>query len=206
MQDGRAAGQWAGDEQPDHAHQEVRLLLLFNSDAAYPPISPVMSGGGLHFANTASTTVPNTQDGSPLTSLIRRLEAATSRLEDIAQSASNGESPADQQHDSISAASGAPASNSMPELTGASKGGSREDSTTSTVQPVKLPPSIEEMDDLIKGEVADFQEASKGLDPLIEEQVCISMCTSFQIRLGILIMGARHHRLRKPLQTSGASF
>jgi adenylyl cyclase-associated protein len=132
-----------------------------------------MANVGLHFAHSPTTTIQPTADGNPLNSLIRRLEAATSRLEDIAQSSGVPESQIDQQHASLSAASGAPASNSMPELTNTSKNGSREASTASTVQAEQLPASIEEMDELLKGEVADFQESSKGLDPLIEEQVCI---------------------------------
>jgi adenylyl cyclase-associated protein len=123
-----------------------------------------------------SSPVPVTKD-NPLNNLIHRLEAATSRLEDIASSSGSFEQQAngDSHGDLSAAAAGLPASSSMPELT-ASKEGSREASTTSTLQPVSapLPPSIEEMDELISKEVKEFLEASHGLDTLIEEQVCIS--------------------------------
>ena len=118
----------------------------------------------------------------PLTRLVRRLEAATSRLEDIA---SSGGSIEDQVNGSISAASGAgmPQSNSMPELP---KGGSREASTSTVIRSAgekdeaggvrgppaeDLPERIEEMDQLIENQVKEYVDASKGIDSLVEEQV-----------------------------------
>ncbi|KAK5175170.1 suppressor of rasval19 [Saxophila tyrrhenica] len=127
-----------------------------------------MSGDTIRYSTSSPVAVSK---DNPLNSLIHRLEAATSRLEDIASSTQPPSSFDQQPNGSLSAASGAPASNSMPELTAASKDGSREDSTA-TVQPVSepLPPRIQEMDELIGKEVADFQAAGKGLDALIEEQ------------------------------------
>jgi adenylyl cyclase-associated protein len=132
----------------------------------------MMSGDTLRYST--GSPVPVTKD-NPLNNLIRRLEAATSRLEDIASSSGSFEQQANgDSHGDLSAGAGLPASSSMPELT-ASKEGSREASTTSTLQPVSapLPPSVEEMDELISKEVKEFLEASHGLDTLIEEQVCI---------------------------------
>ena len=127
-----------------------------------------MSGETLRFST--STPIPITTE-NPLTTLIHRLEAATSRLEDIASSATEGQQQQEGQREghagSISQQSGIPASSSMPEL--ASKDGAREASTV-TVQPA-LPQSIQDMDELLGKEVKEFQEASKGLDALIDEQV-----------------------------------
>jgi adenylyl cyclase-associated protein len=128
-----------------------------------------MSGDAIRYST--GSPIPVSKD-NPLNSLIRRLEAATSRLEDIASSTASFDAQTNGDH-SLSGTSGLPPSSSMPELTSAqSKDGSRE-ASTSTVQPAPepLPPCIEEMDEMIKNEVSDFQEASKGLDPLIEEQV-----------------------------------
>ena len=133
-----------------------------------------MSGDTVRYSSS-SPTPALVQADNPLTTLIRRLEAATSRLEDIASSAGTLDE-SQQEHrpnGSISAQSGIPASSSMPEL--ASKGGERETSAA-TVQPA-LPPSIVEMDELIGAQVKDFQAASKGLDALIHEQVSCNHMT-----------------------------
>ena len=124
-----------------------------------------------------STASPvNVQPDNPLTVLIHRLEAATSRLEDIASESASSSIEA-QAHGSANGSisaqggmAGAAASSSMPDLDQ-----SREDSTT-TVQPTKepLPARIEEMDQLIDSEVQSFLDASSGLDSLIEEQVGFS--------------------------------
>lgn len=139
-----------------------------------------MTGETLHFSVNPPTPV-DTDD--PLTRLIRRLEAATSRLEDIASSSDSIEQQA---NGSISAASGEggagmPTSSSMPDLP---KGGSREASTGTVIRsqggdepgvqapPMEvLPERIEEMDKLIEKEVKEYVDASKGLDNLVEEQV-----------------------------------
>ena len=127
-----------------------------------------MAGETLRYSS--GSPIPVKAD-NPLTVLIHRLEAATSRLEDIASSSGSIEQQA---NGSISAASGEgmPTSSSMPDLP---KGGSRE-ASTATVQHVSqpkepLPASIEEMDKLIESEVKGFVDASKGLDSLVEEQV-----------------------------------
>ena len=87
------------------------------------------------------------------------------------------------------------------------KGGEREASTV-TVQPVSqpLPASIEEMDQLIDSEVKSFVESSKGLDPLVEEQV--SLDGSATKRGETLLTGwmFRLHQSPKHLQISGGFF
>lgn len=121
-----------------------------------------MSGETLRYST--STPVP-VQPDNPLTTLIRRLEAATSRLEDIASSSQTPESQGGQQN--VAAAGG---STSQSPQEGISKAGTREGSTGTVVQE-SLPPSIEDMDALINSDVKAFVEASKGLDPVVEEQV-----------------------------------
>ncbi|KAK3711352.1 suppressor of rasval19 [Vermiconidia calcicola] len=103
---------------------------------------------------------------NPLNKLIRRLEAATSRLEDIASSSGTIEQQA---NGSISSDSGMPAANSIIPGLSSSKG---REASTSTVQPVapQVPARIEDMDELIKKEVKEFLDAGQGLDSLIEEQ------------------------------------
>lgn len=102
-----------------------------------------------------------------LTTLIKRLEAATSRLEDIASSAFEP-SP----HDSISGSSAiaARASSSAPDLSSVSPTTSRASAQTITASTESLPPAIRDMDAIIINEVNAFIDASKGLDPLVEEQ------------------------------------
>lgn len=113
---------------------------------------------------STGTPVPVEPD-NPLTTLIRRLEAATSRLEDIAASSPPGEQQPSQQN---VAAAGGQASQSPQEA--ASKAGTREGST-GTVVTEQLPPSVGDMDNLINSDVKSFVESSKGLDSVVEEQV-----------------------------------
>lgn len=103
------------------------------------------------------------KEKQPLVDLIYRLEAATSRLEDIASSAEVGNP-----HLLTPPASIPQASASAPELPGLPQNGAAQ-----SQKAVKedLPPSITAMDDLISGEVQEFVTASK-IDPLVEEQVC----------------------------------
>ena len=121
-----------------------------------------MSGETLRYST--STPIP-VQPDNPLTTLIRRLEAATSRLEDIASSSQSPEPAAGQQN--VAAAGGVVAQSPAE---AASKGGAREGST-STVVKESLPPAIEAMDELINADVKAFVDASKGLDSVVEEQV-----------------------------------
>ena len=133
---------------------------------------------------TPSHPIPITPS-NPLHSLIRRLEAATSRLEDIANSTGEpgaGSSRASVDHNfedpqQLSIQNGAlgitpSQSRSDPELPGTSR-----EASTATIQRAKeekkedLPESILAMDELMKEHVTKFVEASQGLDALVEEQV-----------------------------------
>lgn len=102
-----------------------------------------------------------------LTTLIRRLEAATSRLEDIATSATSIE---DKQPNGIPSApqGGIPASNSAPELPGLARDASAGGAGSAAPS---LPASITDMDQLIKTDLETYTEAGKDLDPTISEQV-----------------------------------
>lgn len=131
---------------------------------------------------TTATTISVPAD-DPLTRLVHRLEAATSRLEDIASSSGSIEQQA---NGSMSAASGAAmaVSDSGP---GLPKGGSREASTGTVIrssheddeeQPAPkappidvLPERIEEMDHMMDKEMREYLDASKGLDSPVQEQV-----------------------------------
>ena len=105
---------------------------------------------------------------NPLTLLLHRLEAATSRLEDIASSAFE---PSAGNASSIPAsgasAAAMKASSSEPTLPGITPTSSQQ---TVRAVPEDLPASISHMDDLIEKEVKAFTDASKGIDPLVEEQ------------------------------------
>lgn len=99
---------------------------------------------------------------SPLTLLIRRLEAATSRLEDIASSAEQGSAHL------LTPQAVPQASASAPELPSLAQHGSAETPRASE----SLPPAIVGMDELLDGEVKSFVNASQSLESsLVEEQV-----------------------------------
>lgn len=108
----------------------------------------------------------------PLSFLLRRLEAATSRLEDIASS-----SQAPDAHSIAglpATGSKGPASASAPQLPTISP--LSPQTSTQTVrgppEPVEepLPASIRDMDAIIDSEVAAFMATSQGIDKLVEEQ------------------------------------
>lgn len=113
-------------------------------------------------------TVPG---NSGLTYLLRRLEAATSRLEDIASSSQPFD--ATSANGSLSAASptaAKQASSSAPDLPTVSHTASNASQATVKAPSEPVPAAISDMDALIDGEVKAFMQASKGIDPLVEEQ------------------------------------
>ncbi|KAH0296971.1 adenylate cyclase-associated protein, partial [Aureobasidium melanogenum] len=104
-----------------------------------------------------------------LTTLIKRLEAATSRLEDIATSAPSFDQPRNTVADV--GATHLPASSSAPELPGVAKNAAQTSTPAApTPQPDSLPKPIQDMDDLIKDHVAKFVTSASGLDKNIETQ------------------------------------
>lgn len=113
-------------------------------------------------APTAPVMKWPSKEESPLVKLIYRLEAATSRLEDIAASAEGGTAHLVQPPASIPKASA-----SAPELPGLPPNGSP---TAPKEVKEELPPSIEAIDELMDTDVKSFVDAS-SIDPLVEEQV-----------------------------------
>lgn len=126
-----------------------------------------MSGETLRYSTSTPVTV---EPDNPLTILIHRLEAATSRLEDIASSSSSFEQQQQQQAGGQQNVAAAGGSISQSPQEGTSKAGTREGSTGTVVRE-NLPPAIEDMDALINGDVKAFVESSRGLDSVVEEQV-----------------------------------
>ena len=94
--------------------------------------------------------------------LLRRLEAATSRLEDLVPTTT----------DSSASANGQPA---LPEAgLPKSRGIVRPSGTVSSPQPVlePLPPAIDDFDALINGDVKTYVNMSEEIGDLVAEQVC----------------------------------
>ncbi|QIX01334.1 hypothetical protein AMS68_006851 [Peltaster fructicola] len=101
------------------------------------------------------------KEEKPLVNLILRLEAATSRLEDIASSAEGGTA-----HLVVPPSTIPKASASAPELPGLPQNGAPPAPKEAKQE---LPASIEAMDELIDTDVKSFVEAS-SIDPLVQEQ------------------------------------
>ncbi|KAI6914060.1 hypothetical protein KC348_g12309, partial [Hortaea werneckii] len=104
-----------------------------------------------------------------LTTLIKRLEAATSRLEDIAASSHAPDAQSTSSHPAPSPNAAVATSSSAPDLTSAGS----KDATSSAPAASKAadtPPTVAAYDESIEPEVEKFLEASKGIDNLVEEQ------------------------------------
>ena len=104
-----------------------------------------------------------------LTKVLHRLEAATSRLEDIATTSTTPENSAP--HPSAATTNGL--ATRSQELLNTPNAASRTTSTPSISLPKSetLPSEIEDYDTLIHGDLAAFIKLSDALDPLIAEQV-----------------------------------
>lgn len=169
-----------GHEQPHHSDQTVRGFLLspgqlFNalrlsSSLSLPPklllsTRLVIMADTLNYSSSPRPNTPSNNQNNPLTAIIRRLEAATSRLEDIASSSTSFESL---ENGKIAQANAPRAS--APNLPGTVVGHSPATEEPEPTAP-ELPPAIKEMDELIENDVKNFVEASRGIDPLVESQV-----------------------------------
>lgn len=119
----------------------------------------------LNYASSPRPSTPSNNQNNPLTAIIRRLEAATSRLEDIASTSTTFEAL-----ENGKLAQGNAPRASAPHLPGTAVTGSPAVEAPKPAAP-ELPPAIKEMDELIDGEVKTFVEASTGIDPLVEGQV-----------------------------------
>lgn len=104
---------------------------------------------------------------NPLSQLLRRLEAATSRLEDIASTSQSYD------HDDGATARGSVASASAPELPGLAKSTPTSVASAAPAAPAapSLPPAIEDIDELAKTDLKTFVDAAQGLDKNLAEQV-----------------------------------
>jgi adenylyl cyclase-associated protein len=95
--------------------------------------------------------------GNVLTTMLRRLEAATSRLEDIASSSIVYDSPVP--NGGAAVASGSVAGSSVSQ-------------TSAPKAPEALPPSIQDFDGLVDGELKEWLQLSSKLGAVIDGQVC----------------------------------
>ncbi|KAI7092873.1 hypothetical protein KC316_g21849, partial [Hortaea werneckii] len=100
-----------------------------------------------------------------LTTLIKRLEAATSRLEDIAASSQTQDAQSTSSHPAPSPNAAVATSSSAPDLTSA---GSKDAPTSAPAasKAASTPPTVAAYDESIEPEVEKFLEASKGIDNL----------------------------------------
>lgn len=116
-----------------------------------------------------------TEDCSHAESMLRRLEAATSRLEDIASSATGA--------DVSSTAEDAIGQSTSKAVGGGTTAGSRGAAISNAVNGLAsksavnegLPEAINAFGSLIQGEVKAFKELSEQLGGAIAEQVSISL-------------------------------
>ena len=109
-------------------------------------------------------------DEAPLIRLVRRLEAATSRLEDIASSAQSFEQPSSTGHH------GGPPD--VSSLAGASQGqmGLQQPSGATPGAPQAklaepLPQSITDFNTLLRGDLQTYRDLSEALGGVVAEQV-----------------------------------
>lgn len=149
-------------EQPDDPYQAVRAISQRNSIQHPRTANSMAASSGVTYRVAAPTGIPE----SSLTSLLHRLEAATSRLEDIASSTgvaldSNGATPG-----AAAAPPGsrqvAGAATSVPASTGQvpspSPGG-------------ELPSTVRDFDQLLQGDLQSWVSSSESIGPVIAEQV-----------------------------------
>jgi len=111
-------------------------------------------------------------DDTPLIRLIHRLEAATSRLEDIASSSLPLDAATPDSHhnaaDGSSLAAPSQTQRSLQTPAGSTPGASQ----TQLQEP--LPHSIEDFDTLLHGDLKAYNDLSQSLGGLIAEQVIVA--------------------------------
>lgn len=154
------------------------------------PATPV-SGNNKRLSNASAVNVMRSDN--PLTSLIRRLEAATSRLEDIASSAEST--------DHVSPPVAARSADVPPSSDYLAPTVSSDATPTPKAMPAAPPhpPTITAMDELIDEHVENFVTASKGLNPLIEEQAAsVAKAFADQRRFLLVTTKAKKPDLQSP--------
>ncbi|KAI9762054.1 MAG: hypothetical protein M4579_000690 [Chaenotheca gracillima] len=114
-----------------------------------------------------------------LTTLIKRLEAATSRLEDMAQPS---EHPTDLQNGTV------PGPTAPPRAVQPAAGTPRTGDSQDLVEP--LPVSIEDFDEMINGEITTFVNLSDELGGVVSEQSS-AVVRAFGAQRKILIIATR---------------
>ncbi|OTA31992.1 hypothetical protein BTJ68_07335 [Hortaea werneckii EXF-2000] len=136
-----------------------------------------------------------------LTTLIKRLEAATSRLEDIAASPQTPDAQSTSSHPAPSPNAAVATSSSAPDLTSA---GSKDAPTSAPAasKAADTPPTVAAYDESIEPEVEKFLEASKGIDNLVEEQAS-AVAKAFADQRRFLLTTTR---AKKPDLQSPATF
>lgn len=130
-----------------------------------------------------------------LTILIHRLEAATSRLEDIATSAASFDGP---QSNGLAVPSGGLSSSaSAPELPGLNKS---VPTAPATPNAPSAPAQVADLDEVMEQDVTKFINASKELDPTISEQAA-AIGRAFQAQRQYVLMSTK---AKKPDMSSPA--
>jgi hypothetical protein len=163
----RTGKHWPGHAQSDHPDQEVAStpFVDFLTPSSTSTTSSHIMADTLNFNSSPRPSTPNNNQNNPLTVIIRRLEAATSRLEDIASTSTTFET----------LENGKLAQGNAPRASAANLPGTAVLGSPAVEAPkptaLELPPAIKEMDELIGSEVKTFVEASKGIDTLVEGQV-----------------------------------
>jgi len=110
-------------------------------------------------------------DDTPLNRLIHRLEAATSRLEDIASSSLPHDATTPDGHHADATENSALLAASQNQRSQQTSSGSTPGASQTQLQE-PLPHSIEDFDTLLHGDLKAYYDLSQSLDGLIAEQVC----------------------------------
>lgn len=136
-----------GHEQLDYPHQEVRIALAEFATMPFPIVTRDESRV-LH-----------------LTALVQRLEAATSRLEDIAQSTGDFKAAP---HTAL-APTASPAATALSVPTASPQPTIREPPAAVKED---LPASVVEFDTIVEDDITVFEKISKKLGDVVAKQVC----------------------------------
>lgn len=123
-----------------------------------------------------------------LTTLIKRLEAATSRLEDIASSSQSFENA------DLASSRNVPASASAPELPSLAQGAPAPPGVGAVPTPVapavSLPPTIEALDELANTDLKKFVDIAQGLDKNIAEQA-LAVARAFNAQRTYILVASK---------------
>lgn len=131
-----------------------------------------------------AVTIPS----NPLSNLLRRLEAATSRLEDIASSSQSFENA------DLASSRNAPGSSSAPELPSLAQGAPAPPGVGAVPSPavpaVSLPPTIEALDELANTDLKKFVDIAQGLDKNIADQA-LAVARAFNAQRTYILVASK---------------